>query len=272
MVKTGKATLDEYLEFLSCFDGEDATLPLASIAENLYSAYLVMDDVNRQKITSLARPMLESILENIGYEPDENEDHPVSMLRDQIIWDAALYGSQTTLDFIHDKFSALTNNEHVDPDIMKSVMQAGALVAGEKAFNWFDRRLRESQIEHERLNILNAMGCFKEPGLLARARQYILDKVPARNKFIPVVAMCSNPHAFALMWDWYVSNLEQIEQFHPLLYERVVAAIVPTAGLTRPDEVKAFFDDYRSKTDKARDVINLSLERLEINLRMRNKA
>ena len=74
------------------------------------------------------------------------------------------------------------------------------------------------------------------------------------------------------MWDWYVSNLEQIEEFHPMLYERVIAAIVPTAGIQRADEVKAFFDDYRTKKDKAKDVIALSFEKLEIILRMRNNS
>jgi tricorn protease interacting factor F2/3 len=93
--------------------------------------------------------------------------------------------------------------------------------------------------------------------------------VPARNKFVPVVAMASNPYAIPLLWDWYVSNLEQIELFHPMLYERVVAAIVPVAGMHNPKEVNKFFEDYMQKTDKAKDVIKLSLERLEINLRMR---
>jgi predicted polyphosphate/ATP-dependent NAD kinase len=54
-----------------------------------------------------------------------------------------------------------------------------------------------------------------------------------------------------------------------MLYERVVAAIVPMAGMDNPQAVKGFFEDYRLKTDKAKDVIRLSLERLEINLRMR---
>ena len=49
----------------------------------------------------------------------------------------------------------------------------------------------------------------------------------------------------------------------------VVAAIIPSAGIQRTDEVKAFFNEYRNKKDKAKDVIALSLERLEINLRMR---
>ena len=94
--------------------------------------------------------------------------------------------------------------------------------------------------------------------------------MPARNKFMPVVAMAANPHAIPLMWDWYVSNLKEFEQFHPMLYERVVAAIVPMAGMDNPKEVREFFEDYMQKTDKAADVIKLSLERLEINLRMRS--
>jgi hypothetical protein len=49
-----------------------------------------------------------------------------------------------------------------------------------------------------------------------------------------------------------------------------VAAIIPTAGMERPEEVKRFFEQYRSQKDVAKDVIKLSLERLEINLRMRN--
>jgi len=271
LVKSGEATLDEYLEFLTYYDREDAYLPLASIAENLYSAYLVMDADRRPKIAALAIIRFESLLARIGYEPSTGEAHPTSMLRDQLLWDAALYGSEPALNFARSQFTALMNGDAVHPDIVKSVMQAGALAGDDHVFDWFDRRLRDSQIEHERMNILTAIGCFKDEGLIKRTQQYVLDTVPARNKFIPVVALAANTHALALMWDWYVSNLDRIEQFHPLLYERVIAAIVPVAGIRRTEEVRAFFDDYLNHTDKARDVIKLSLERLEINLRMRNR-
>jgi hypothetical protein len=158
------------------------------------------------------------------------------------------------------------------PDLMKSIMQVGAFIGNDGSFEWLDRQFQSSEIEHERMNILVALGCFNQKVLIQKSLQYILDEVPARNKFVPVVAMASNPYAIPLLWDWYVSNLEQIEQFHPMLYERVIAAIVPTAGMERPQEVKAFFDDYMQKTDKAADVIKLSLEKLEINLRMRNSG
>ena len=54
-----------------------------------------------------------------------------------------------------------------------------------------------------------------------------------------------------------------------MFYERVVAAIVPVAGMDNPKAVNQFFEDYMQKTETAKEVIKLSLERLEINLRMR---
>lgn len=270
LVKSGDATLETYLDFLAWYDTEDAYLPLISLAENLFSAYLMVSENWRRKLTSLAIPLLENRLTKIGLEPAAEEDHSTAKLRDQFIWDASLYGSESVLDFARDQFKSLMAGAGVHRDIVKSIMQVGALTGNQQVFDWFDRRLQESQIEHERLNILTALGCFKNKDLIIRAQQYLLESVPARNKFLPVVALAANPYAIDLMWDWYVDKLNQIEQFHPLLYERVIAAIVPTAGIRRADEVNAFFADYMKKKDKAKDVIKLSLERLTINLRMRN--
>jgi tricorn protease interacting factor F2/3 len=150
-------------------------------------------------------------------------------------------------------------------------MQVGALNGDGNVFRWFDQRLHSSESEHERMNILTALGCFRAKEMIETARQYILDKVPGRNKFFPILAMAANPHAAPLMWDWYRAHLDALEQFHPLHYERVIAGIVPVGGLGREGEVRAFFKDYLSKKQRAREVIQLSLERLEINSRMRGR-
>ena len=269
LVKCGDAGLGDYLEFLSHYQQEDAYLPLVSIADNLYAAYLVMDDQNRRRISSMAVPWLESILQEIGFEPSKSEQHTRSLLRDKYLWAAAFWGSESVLEFARSRFRALMEGAEIHPDIMKSVLQVGAYTGNEPAYDWFIRCMDQSRIEHERMNILSALGCFKDDKLITKVQQYVLNTVPARNKFIPVVAMSENPYAIPLLWDWYVSNLEEIEQFHPMLYERVVAAIIPRSGLERADEVKTFFANYMQEKEKARDVIKLSLERLEINLRMR---
>ena len=71
------------------------------------------------------------------------------------------------------------------------------------------------------------------------------------------------------MWEWYVSNLAALEQIHPIQYERVIESIVPVCGLGREEEIRAFFEDYMKQKTTAKDVIKLSLERLEINCRLR---
>ncbi len=270
LCKRGEIPFTEYLDFLTCYRNENAFLPLVSISNNLQHAYLVMDADNQENISSLIRPWFEDILKDIGFEPGADEKHTTAILREQLLWHAALSGSGNIIEFGRDQFAGWLQGKAVHPDIMKSVLQIAALDGNQQTFASIDERFQQSQIEHERMNILMALGCFKEKAPLQSALQYILDTVPARNKFIPVVAMASNPYAIPLLWDWYATNLKQIEQFHPMLYERVIAAIIPMAGLDREQVVKGFFEEYMQKTDKATDVIKLSLERLEINLRMRN--
>jgi tricorn protease interacting factor F2/3 len=271
LVMSGVATLEEYLDFLSHYRDEDEFLPLVSIADNLAQAFCILNSKYAEKITSLAKPWFASILTRIGKEPVSTENHITSILREKLIWHAALYGSEQVIDFARSEFEALMRGDTVDSDITKSVMQVGALTGGDQAFEWLEKQFGLSDIEHERMNILVAMGCFRDSAMLARSRQYVLENIPARNKFIPIVAMAMNPYAIPSMWDWYVSNRAAIEQFHPIHFERVIAAIVPGAGIDRAEEVKAFFSDYIEKNEKFRDVVNLSLEQLEINNRMRKK-
>ena len=82
----------------------------------------------------------------------------------------------------------------IHADIMKSVLQVGAYTGNSKVYDWFVQRMDQSRIEHERMNILTALGCFKDDALIKKAQQYVLDNVPARNKFIPVVATVSYTH------------------------------------------------------------------------------
>ena len=272
LCRRGDASFTAYLEFLACYQKENAFLPLVSISNNLQHADLVMDPEKQEKMSSLVRPWFENVLKDIGFEPAPDEKHTTAILREQLLWHAALSGSKSAIEFGRNQFAEWLQGKAVHPDIMKSVLQIAAFDGDRQTFKSLDARFAQSQIEHERMNILMAMGCFKEKAPLADSLQYILDSVPARNKFIPVVAMASNPYAIPLLWDWYTANLKQIEQFHPMLYERVIAAIIPMAGLDKEPEVKGFFEEYMQNTDKATDVIKLSLERLEINLRMRKSG
>ena len=190
-------------------------------------------------------------------------------LRDQLLWHAVLYGSEMAQDVADTSFQDLMAGKTVHPDILKAVLQGGALLHNTQALDWMTHRLDHTESEHERLTIMAAMGSFRDAATLAAARNYVLDHVPDRNRFIPLVAMAANPYAIKDLWTWFVHAQDRFKDFHPLLFERVIAAIVPVAGLSDPPAVRAFFESYVARAPQARDVVNLSLEKLEINRRFR---
>ncbi|SPD72736.1 putative Leucyl aminopeptidase [uncultured Desulfobacterium sp.] len=269
LVKGAEAGIDDYLSFLLYYDDEESFLPLMSISDNLHHAWLVLKEPEKRKISSTAKSLFERVLRKIGLEPIAGERHATSILRDHILWRTAVYGSKTAEDFGVERFESLMGGGLVHQDILRAVMQIGALHGCAGAFEWFDRRFQSTQSEHERMTILAAIGCFKDDFSIQTVLDYVLDKVPSRNRFITVGAMAGNPYAIGFLWHWYVANLEALEQLHPLHYERVIASIVPVAGLGKEKSVTEFLDHYMMQKDKARDVIRLSLERLRVNSRMR---
>jgi len=270
LVRSGDATMDEYLSFLSFYEHEDAYLPLISISSNLFHAYHVFSASKKKKIAALGIRLFEKVLANIGYEPVGDEPHTTSDLRDQIIWPLTLFGSSPVTEFFLNQFNALFKGQPVHPDIMKSILQVGAYKGNEKTFDWLINRLQSSTSEHDRTNILTALGSFSDPELIEKTRQYVLDHVPDRNKFIPIVALTTNPCAISSMWDWYVEHLSELEKCHPIIYERIFASIIPRCGMDKADKVKTFLNEYISINEKTTDVLRLSIEKLEINILMKS--
>ena len=119
------------------------------------------------------------------------------------------------------------------------------------------------------MNVLAGMTAFAEWALVEEAMSFVLEAVPPRNQFMPIAAAAGNPEAAPRMWAWYRQHLGQLETFHPLLYERVITGIVPVGGLGHEQEVQAFFESYVQQRPNLKDAVELALENLEINSRLR---
>ncbi len=269
LVRRGDVSVSNYLDFMGHYAREDAFLPLTSIASNLFQIHLIMGGDMAKRTATLGRVLFERVLGKIGFDPRPDESIVTSVLRDQILWHCLVYGSGEAAEIVLTRFRSLMAGGKVHPDILKNVMEGGALLVGREAFDWLERRFSASENEHERLNILTAMGCFREKSLIEAARDFTLTQVPSRNRFVTVSALAVNPLAVDSMWDWFVSNCKAFEGLHPVHYERVIAAVVPVCGIGREEAVRAFFDAHLARTNKAGDVIRLSLEKLAINSRMR---
>ena len=270
LVRSGRVGIDEYLRFLESYRSEKASLPLMSIGANLLQSYLLLKGPSRRNVASIGKSILENGLRVAGFEPGKDEPFTVSLMRDRVMHPAVLFGAESIAERARSAYLALAaKGETVHPDIYGAVLQVAALRGASEELDWMLDRFRRSEIEHERLNILSALGCFPSPAQIEKALQFALDEVPERNTFIPIVAMANNPAALKLMWDWYREHRGRLEKLHHLLYERIVAAIVPVVESEQAEEVKVFCEQYLEERPHMRDVIRLSLEKLEINLRFR---
>ncbi|MDA8142222.1 MAG: M1 family metallopeptidase [Desulfobacteraceae bacterium] len=269
LVRRGSVTLETYLDFLNYYQNESAFLPLISICGHLFQAMLCVTGARAESVKAKGRALAGQALDRIGLQPKESEPQTTAILRDQLLWQATVWGVAEAADFAADQFQRLTAGQSVHPDIAKAVMQTGAWTQGRPALEFLRGRYAQSPSEHERMNILAAFGAFKEWDLTQEALTFSLEKVPPRNRFMPIVAVSANPTAQAQLWAWYQANRQTLETFHPLLYERVITAIVPYGGLGREEEVRRFAAAYTQKHPNLVDAVRLALEHLEINARMR---
>ena len=269
MVRRATNRIEDYLEFLKFYENEDAFLPLMSIADHLHLSSLVLPPGTASVVKTFGREFFGRVLSRIGFDPADGESHTTAILRDHLLFLSALFGSAEAIAFAGGKFAALMAGGSVHPDILKSVLQVGAMADAKTAFEGLTGRLETANSEHERMNLLAALGCLREEKIIRQGLSYAVNRVPARNQHIPLAAFAVNPDAMGFMWQWFEQNRKQFENFHPLIFERVIASIIPMGGMARETDVMAFFKDDPGKTDAAAGVIKMSLEKLMINLQMK---
>ncbi|MEJ2155437.1 MAG: M1 family metallopeptidase, partial [Desulfobacteraceae bacterium] len=269
LVRAGRFSLDDYIDFIAAYETESAYLPLVSIVSNLQHACGVVPEERRSHIGKVGCAIADRVLARIGMTPEPEEPHTRAALRNQLLFQAAAWGSTSAADFAVDAFEKMIAGEGVPADIARSVMQVGALKKGEAALKWFKQRFADSPSEHERMNILAGMVAFDQWELVEAALAFSLESVPPRNQFMPIAAAGSNPVAAPHLWAWYRSHLSDLEAFHPLLYERVITGIVPLGGLGNEEDVRTFFDAYLEARPQLKDAVELAEEYMAINARLR---
>jgi aminopeptidase N len=269
LVLACKKSFEDYIHFLRFYSEESAYLPLMSISNNISRAHTILKGTGKEKARETGRTLFESVLSYIGFQPEKGETFATSMLRDTLLFDAAFYGSNKAADFCLMKFQQLTGGISLHADIFKAVLKTVAFLSPEKTFPWLKDRFESSESEYERLQILSAMSCISNADIVKEVLHYVLNNVPARNKYMPITGIIMNPAAIPFMWDWYKENFDILESFHPIHYERILAALIPVCGLEFENEVTSYFTTHLNEKEIARDTIKLSLEKLKIYIQMR---
>ncbi|MCK4849100.1 MAG: ERAP1-like C-terminal domain-containing protein, partial [Candidatus Heimdallarchaeota archaeon] len=261
-------SIDDYLDFMEYYTEEDEFLPLVSMSANLVHAYKVIES-KRERISSIGFKAFYRVLELIGYEPMEGEPHKITNLRSSLLNSSYLFSDEGVAEFGKKKFQDYLDGNSVHPDILSSIMRIGAAQTPD-SYPILKEKLENAETpEPEKINLLQAIGSFEDKELLLAALDYSLEKVPDRNKIYPIITAARNLVVADNIWDWFKQNIEKLEKLHPMHFERIISGVVGLSGLNRVEEVKEYFNSYMQEKELAKDTIKMTLERLEINARLR---
>ncbi|MHA1972610.1 MAG: M1 family aminopeptidase [Candidatus Hodarchaeales archaeon] len=268
-LRSGDYSIDDYLGFLKYYENEDEYLPLTEINGSLVHAHDVIES-RREEIRSIGRTIFGKVLKKIGYEPVEGEPHKIANLRGSLLWSAFYFGDEDVKNFALAKFEDKKEGKEVHPDILRIIMRIAAAVNAD-SYSWFiDKIESPDAAETEKINSLVAIASITDKEVLRKVLNYTLEKVPYKNKIYPIMVIGRNLAIVDEIWSWYQENLSTLEKMHPMHYEQVIIGVVSLGGLGREDEVRDFFTTYMEEKPQTADTIKMTLERLEINSRLRN--
>ena len=267
-VRSTDVTIDDYLDFMEFYTEEDDYLPLTAMAYNLVHAFRVVES-RRERISSIGFKAFYKVLKNIGYEPKEGEPHKVTNLRSTLLMASFLFNDEGVLEFGVQKFNEYLNGKKVHPDILSSIMRIGAAKTP-SSYPILIGKLEDANTpEPEIINILRAIASFEDKDLLLQALDYTIEKVPSKNKVYPIGLASQNLVITDEIWDWFKKNIKEFEKLHPMHFESIISSIVSLSGLNRVEEVRSFLTNYMKGNELVKDTIKMTLERLEINARLR---
>lgn len=268
----GHTDLPAYLEFLEQTGTDTDPLPLSAKMGHLHDLIIAADGSAAQAVISAATRYMHQAFDTLGCRPEKDEPHPRLRVRNNLFWQAAILGVSGPVSAAASEFENLRDQGRVHPDILRGVMQAAAWQGDEKTYAWVVERMESTDSEQDRLNCLRALGCFRRPELIENALALVLDRVPDKNKFVPVAQMARNPAAIPLLWDWYKGAEKILDTIHPIIHERIITSVVPAGGLEHADAVAEHFNQRMAENAPAADAIAMALEKLEVNLQIRRQA
>ena len=269
LVRRGSCSVADYIVFVKdYFDQEDRYVPLLDIAENLMTLYLVAR-AWRERIGDVGRGIFERSLEIIGLEPRDDDSLQVSDIRGTLLWIAATLGSAMAVEFGTAKFQDLLDRKGVHADILPSVLKIGA-TTNEHAPAFLMRKAMSADTpETERILALTALGCLRDKEELLAALD-ANSKVPKSNRAHMINAAAKNSAATSFMWQWFLGNVEQLEQLPLSQLARVISILIPVCGVGKETDVEDFFVGFVKRHKALQDTVKMTMEILEIHSRLGN--
>ncbi|XP_071654206.1 endoplasmic reticulum aminopeptidase 1 isoform X2 [Temnothorax longispinosus] len=167
----------------------------------------------------------------------------------------------------------ISKGKRIAPNIRNIVYMAGIKFGEEADWQHCWQVYLKTQIQSEKLLMLQALGASRDPWLLKRYLRLSLDRnlLKAQEVNTVITSVAANPHGYYLAWRHIKAYWPQIEALYineSLSINNLILSVVPDYFITEYDycEVSEFFKQHGHDVRRGNRTLQQSLERIKFNI------
>ncbi len=272
-VVSGRLTSIDFLAFLSAFVDERELAVWQVVANGLRSLGRLVDDTTYPKLQSRILDLANPALDDLGWEPDDDEDELVGKLRGLLVTLVAANGNDPSAI---DRCRRLLTDAQQDPASVHPELTAAAttVVAAHGDQDTYDdmqARFLRADNPQEQLRYLYALAEFDSADLVRRTCEFAVSgSVKTQNApFLLARCIMHRKHG-RIAWDFVRRNWGHANDKFPS--NTIVRMIDPVKSLNTPEvetDVQAFFAEH--PIPQAAKTLEQILERQRVNVALRER-
>jgi puromycin-sensitive aminopeptidase len=269
LAESGDRPSVDALKFLESYKSEDNYTVWVEIATGLARfEQLMAKTSSKEKLEALSRQLFSPLVENLGWDKRENEDHSVTLLRSLAIARAGRSGDKKVIKAAREKFAVIQKGEKVSPDIRGAVYSIVATHGGKKEFNQLVKLYKKEELHEEKNRIGGALGDFSEDTILCDAVHFALSEHVRIQDTIGILSSIgANPFGRNIWLKSLKQNWKTLVSRYGeggLALGRAVKAISSSAEEKHLNDFKKFFATHEAPGGKRS--VEQVIEKLESNI------
>ncbi len=272
MARSGRASVDDYLEFVSsyCFNSD---YPLnANVLGHLGGLNDMLYYHENSRIKELALRYSNELVDRLGWKVRKNERVHDTLMRPSALMRAALMGHRPTISKAVGMFyEYMKGKRQIDTNIRGSIYYITAWTEGDRVYDTFKEKYIKEKVPEEKVRFLRAMSMFSNKALLRDSLDFSMTKdVRLQDSYIIPAICSSNPVAKPMILGWTEDNWKALTKMHGSgthMISRYVDNVAVLDSKKDKEEVHRFFTSKRNSRRDIKQALENALEMIEANTR-----
>ncbi len=252
LFKAGNLGGRAYLQTLGIFAHDSSPQVLQTLAGAVGALYLTfISEETEEAYGAYLRTILKPALDKIGLQRQDGEAEAVASLRATLLGRLAGRGNDTEVrKYAQSLASAyLEKPDSIDPSLAGAALNATAFHGDIELFEQIRKKFESTEFPAERSRLLNALGSFRKPEMLAYSLEYSLtaDLRPHESMAIPQ-RWSADPQFQQRVFSWMMEHYETIKKRTPPRYLGMLPTLVDGRDIQLLEEARQFFSSHGRMT------------------------